>query len=297
MSGAPTTSELLQWSSAHSTPGAEPPVQREPIDPKWLEVIMGKEDSARMKDCMVIISDTSISIDEREAAFDEFEMLVESLDNANDLRPLKLWKPLLDILSSDAEPKMRMFAAWVMGTAVQNNPKAQDDFIAAGGLEPILNALKTDKDAEVRAKAMHCISSTIRQSPKALEAFTEKNGMATLVSVVMDGDARLLKRAMFLIRSLVEEETPEVAEKAAQAAQENNVPDMAVDLLMSETQDLDLVEKCLQLLAALATKYPDTISPDLRERIRDEALPLIRRNFGTDDAIPDELLQQLQSAL
>jgi hypothetical protein len=29
-------------------------------------------------------------------------------------------------MTLDAEPKMRAFAAWIIGTAIQNNPKAQE---------------------------------------------------------------------------------------------------------------------------------------------------------------------------
>ncbi|TPX58685.1 hypothetical protein PhCBS80983_g02960 [Powellomyces hirtus] len=288
-------SELLQWGTAHSTPGAVP-ANREPIDPKWLEVILGKEDSVRMKECMEIIQDAEKSVHEKEAAFDEFEMLVESLDNANDLRPLKLWAPLIEIVSTSPEPKLRMYAAWVMGTAVQNNFKAQDDFMAAGGLDPILKVLASDTDADVRGKALHCISSAIRQNSAAIGAFMAKNGVAALVSVALDGDARLLKRAIFLIRSLIEEEAPEVAAKAAQAAQENSVPEMAADLMMSETQDTDLVEKCLELLSVLAVKYPNTLSAELRERIKDELIPSVV-NAVNEGTIAEDILERLKSAI
>lgn len=62
-------------------------------------------------------------------ALDELEMLVESIDNANDLQPLKLWPELLNILLASKEPEIRVNVAWVMGTAVQNNDRAQQDVI------------------------------------------------------------------------------------------------------------------------------------------------------------------------
>jgi hypothetical protein len=89
-------------------------------------------------------------LDEQLAAFDELQMvlyihisiyhcdfiylfylnacqLVESIDNSNDLRPLALWQPIMNILSSHKSSKMRMYAAWVIGTALQNNETAQKD--------------------------------------------------------------------------------------------------------------------------------------------------------------------------
>ncbi|KAJ3157543.1 hsp70 nucleotide exchange factor fes1 [Geranomyces michiganensis] len=284
-------SELLQWGTAHSTPGDVRPTI-EPIDPKWLDVILGKEDAIRMKDCMEVIQSTGKSLADKETAFDELEMLVESLDNANDLRPLKLWEPLIEIVSNNEEPTLRKFAAWVMGTAVQNNGRAQQDFLAVGGLDPVLKALADDADSDVRGKALHC---AIRQNPSAIEAFMEKNGVAVLAAVASDGDARLLKRAVFLIRSLIEEESPAVAAKVAEAACANSVPEMAADLMMSEKDDVDLTEK---LLTAIASTYPQGLSAEFKARIKDELIPSVKHAMSDDEpVVSSELLQRLEAAL
>jgi hsp70-interacting protein len=50
--------------------------------------------------------------------------MIELIDNANNMAVLKLWQPLLDLLQSPS-PKIVTQALWIMGTAVQNNPKAQ----------------------------------------------------------------------------------------------------------------------------------------------------------------------------
>jgi hypothetical protein len=97
--------------------------------------------------------------------------LIEGIDNANNLVPLNLWKPLVELLKHDEyhtcvnkslsylilclrvvlyrcphtpgrhtsdlwkplvellkhdEAEIRRMAAWCVGTAVQNNPQAQD---------------------------------------------------------------------------------------------------------------------------------------------------------------------------
>lgn len=46
------------------------------------------------------------------------------LDNANNMAILKLWQPLLALLEDDQQPVIA-HACWIMGTAVQNNLKAQ----------------------------------------------------------------------------------------------------------------------------------------------------------------------------
>lgn len=66
-----------------------------------------------------------VSLDDKLVAFDNFEQLIESLDNANNMEPLGLWSPLVGLLAH-REPDMRRMAAWCVGTAVQNNEKSQD---------------------------------------------------------------------------------------------------------------------------------------------------------------------------
>jgi hsp70-interacting protein len=65
-------------------------------------------------------------LEDRVVAFDNFHMILEKLDNANNLTPLKLWEPLLEELESEEED-MRMMAAWCISTAVQNNKRTQDE--------------------------------------------------------------------------------------------------------------------------------------------------------------------------
>lgn len=78
-----------------------------------------------MRESMKAITDKSISLENREVAFDNFEQLIENLDNANNIAALGLWEPLVGQLGSE-EKEMRIMAAWCIGTAVQNNSKAQD---------------------------------------------------------------------------------------------------------------------------------------------------------------------------
>ncbi|KAJ3079142.1 hsp70 nucleotide exchange factor fes1, partial [Quaeritorhiza haematococci] len=138
MSGKPlVASDLLHWATAitaatkkedTTTDNSEALKNREKIDPKWLDVILGKDDAVRMRECVDVIKNSEKTEEDKVVAFDELEMLVESLDNANDLRPLNLWTPIIDVLKSDElSPRLRMHAAWVLGTAVQNNAKAQED--------------------------------------------------------------------------------------------------------------------------------------------------------------------------
>lgn len=45
-----------------------------------------------------------------------------------DLQKLQLWEPLQSLLTSDnASPEIKTAVLWIIGTALQNNPAAQDD--------------------------------------------------------------------------------------------------------------------------------------------------------------------------
>lgn len=60
-------------------------------------------------------------------------------DNANNLENLKLWTPLIGQLAAP-EPAMRYMAAWVCGTAVQNNLKSQENVCFSNPL-PVFSLL------------------------------------------------------------------------------------------------------------------------------------------------------------
>ena len=124
--------QLLKWSiensvatesSANSTSNSAP---SRPLDAAALKVLMGgPSDADMMKESMAAIQDPAVVASEKLVAFDNFEQLIESIDNANNLEALGLWTPLVRLLE-DAEGELRRMAAWCVGTAVQNNPKGQE---------------------------------------------------------------------------------------------------------------------------------------------------------------------------
>ena len=120
-------SNLLKWgieNSSTATPSPDAPPPR-PLDPAILQAIFGgPSDADLMKQSMAAILSPDITLDNKLTAFDNFEQLIESIDNANNLEPLGLWTPLVELLKNE-EGQLRRMAAWCVGTAVQNNEKAQ----------------------------------------------------------------------------------------------------------------------------------------------------------------------------
>ncbi|KAJ3333307.1 hsp70 nucleotide exchange factor fes1, partial [Kappamyces sp. JEL0680] len=176
--------------------------------------------------CVDIIVDKEKTLVEKTSAFDELELLVEQSDNAN----------------GTLEEELRMFAAWTMGTAVQNNFKAQQ---ACLNLTAVLAAIRNNKDN--------------------FDAFININGLKICIDVCKEGDSALLKRMLFFFTALLQdmEEEPVVAETTVRAIDEHGLVDMVVQALSSQDPQ---VEEYLQWLLLMATNYPATVE-DCKDKL------------------------------
>jgi hsp70-interacting protein len=172
--------ELLRWGIENSAstqngtttqaPSAESTSSRG-LNPEILaQLLGGPSDADRMKEAMsaIVAPLDQVDIENKKTAWDNFEQLIENLDNANNMEPLGLWKPLVQQLSS-SEAEMRKWAAWCISTAVQNNIKSQEKLLSEGGV-PLLGKLATeDENRDVRKKAVSALSSAVRNFQPALD--------------------------------------------------------------------------------------------------------------------------------
>lgn len=83
-----------------------------------------KSDGDYMKESMAVIQNPEAELENRVVAFENFQLLIENLDNANLMEPLGLWTPLVEQLDNE-NAELRELAAWSCGTAVQNNIRTQ----------------------------------------------------------------------------------------------------------------------------------------------------------------------------
>lgn len=148
-----------------------------PIDPEVLASLFGGPSEAElMKAAIEVITDPSpeVTLENRLIAFDNFEQLIENLDNANLLEKLSLWSPLLSVLEHEEE-EMRFFAAWCVGTAVQNNEKTQERLLAMGGVPKLVKlAMQEGETSKVRKKAVYALSSAVRNYQPAMDVAAEE---------------------------------------------------------------------------------------------------------------------------
>ncbi|EXJ79731.1 hypothetical protein A1O3_08014 [Capronia epimyces CBS 606.96] len=170
----PTLNSLLKWGIENSEPSASAQDQpaREPrgLSADALRALMGgPSDADLMREAIAIVqsSDPEVTHDAKMIAFDNFEQLIENLDNANNMEPLGLWTPLLSQLDSPVADLRRM-AAWCLGTAVQNNEKAQERLLGLNGIEKLCRMALGDEDKATRRKAVYALSSGVRNYQPAM---------------------------------------------------------------------------------------------------------------------------------
>jgi hypothetical protein len=180
--------ELLKWSientdATRNDPAAPAPTSQ--LTPEVMAALMGGPSEADlMKASMEIISsaDGSASLEDKLIAFDNFEQLIENLDNANNMANLSLWTPLLEQLRS-VESDVRKMAAWCVGTAVQNNQRTQEKLLTMGGIPTLVDiATKSDEPEDVRRKAIYALSSAVRNYQPSMDLLSDeltKRGEAT----------------------------------------------------------------------------------------------------------------------
>ncbi|KAE8388829.1 hsp70 nucleotide exchange factor fes1 [Aspergillus alliaceus] len=169
---------LLKWSITNSTsqqsdnPNASnntPNATARGLTPEMLSALFGgPSDADLMKAAMEALHSDEVDLENKLIAFDNFEQLIESIDNANNLEPLGLWTPLVGLLKHE-EAEMRRMAAWCIGTAVQNNEKAQDKLIVFNAVPTLVALSTTEPNPAARKKAVYALSSAVRNYQPAMD--------------------------------------------------------------------------------------------------------------------------------
>ncbi|KAJ7699299.1 nucleotide exchange factor Fes1-domain-containing protein [Mycena rosella] len=202
---------LLRWGIENSTTGTDatnpPPAPRQDLDPAIIDMILGKSDAELMKEDMAVATDNSQSESSRIDALDHLEMLIEQIDNANNIEKLQMWTPLQSLITSAPTSSIKMQALWVIGTALQNNPAAQDAYFAHDPL-PVLAGFLTpspSSTAQTRSKAIYTMSGLLKHNAPAVAALSrpDVDGWAKLGHALQDPDLGVRRKALFLLSTLL----------------------------------------------------------------------------------------------
>lgn len=196
--------KLLHWSIANSQGDSEAISRAGQPDPELLKQLFGGgvDEPTLMKHAMAVIINPEADLENKLTALDNFEMLIENLDNANNIENLKLWEPLISALG-DKEAEVRANVLSIIGTAVQNNEKSQENFIKhQGALEGVLKLAGDVSEAlQVRTKAFYTLSNLVRHNVEIYNEFDKLNGLKIISPVLKDetGNEKLKLRAMALL--------------------------------------------------------------------------------------------------
>ncbi|GAA5914318.1 Hsp70 nucleotide exchange factor FES1 [Sporobolomyces salmoneus] len=251
------TQSLLRWGIEHAAPGALAQTAQEVKDGKRpdlstdvLKQIMGTSDADRMRECLQVIEgnwvdregkgemkkNEEITDEDKYRAWDDLEMLVEDLDNANDLKSIGGWEPIVKHLS-DPDDEIVLRACWVCGTAVQNNPRSLETFLTHNPLPTLLQILtSSNATIETRSKALYCLSSTLKHCEPAVEIFSAPplNGFEILSSrLLQDPSQKIRTKTVFLLAQLVSQSSKPL--ELAQKLRENKVIQVVLDSLDEKT--------------------------------------------------------------
>jgi len=178
----------------------------------------GKSDADRMREAIAAVNKSAEPLHHKEYSLDLILFCIEDIDNALDFIKIEGGlQTLVDLLASD-QPSLRLGGAWILGTLVQNNPKAQHAVFETGCLSTLLGLIKTDTVVDVRRKALLAVSALVRGFSLAADRFIEQeNGFVFLANLVNSGrdqadgmtslvDPTIQKRALFLLTHLLREE-------------------------------------------------------------------------------------------
>lgn len=250
--------KLLKWSlnAANAPEGT----QVEQPDPKLLsELFGGKDEVQQMKDNMTVILHPEAEKEDKLTALDNFEMLIENLDNANNIEPLGMWQHLIGLLDSHDEDIRRM-ACWIIGTAVQNNPPAQKHLLESRPLEAIPKLLGVFADpstpSSVQIKALYALTSELGHNEAAYDAFVLADGWTTIENLLNNEkfgkDPKVRARTISLLRVLLTIEPLESRYSAfRESANGTLVPTLVGPLHLHVSAFPDVRDRTLGLISIL----------------------------------------------
>lgn len=223
----PVQSSLLRWGIEHSDPEALQRAAEEAskdqakcstkFDKDLIEHILGKDDAVHIKEQMAVFLDESLDQSDREVAFENLEMLLESIDNAKDMKPLGQWDLLCPIiLQRPVSGLAQQQPAWfvsrilsVMALCAQNNPIVQSHLGERGLVEQAVEILKIAElfDVVILRKTVLLISALVQHHRVNYDRFQAARGFSALEDLLNsrngDLDENLQLRIAFFVRSLM----------------------------------------------------------------------------------------------
>ena len=246
----------MHWSIVNAQEDKEAIAKVGQPDPKLLQQLFGgggPDDPTLMREAMAVVRNQEAELENRLVAMDNFEMLIENLDNANNIENMKLWTPLLETLS-DSEEDLRAAALSVIGTAAQNNEPTQNAFSKQeeGLMKIIQLANDTKEPLNVRLKAFYALSNLIKNHTVLATEFLKSQGLDIIAPVLSDPSSKpkLKTRAVSLLNAFLS--SVEITEGLISTLRADGVAEAAICCLRSDSE-VSIVDRVLNFLSQLIT--------------------------------------------
>lgn len=283
--------KLLHWSIAASQGDKDAIEKAGKPDPKLLQQLFGggpnpMDDPKLMVENMKLIMNEEADLENKLISIDNFEMLIENLDNANNIENLKLWDPLFKILEFN-EQELVAGSLSIIGTAVQNNVNSQDNFLKYdGGLRKIIN-LANDKEQSfnVRVKALYALSNLVRNHEELCQLFAKENGLDIIAPILNDSTvkSKLKMRAIALVTAYIS--TVKINDELVELLRKDQVITSIISALQTEN-DINIIDRVLAFLAQLISngvKFNENELKSLNEGF--EKIKPIKDRLNEDDLL------------
>lgn len=254
--------KLLQWSIAQQSGDKDAMDRIGQPDPKMLEQLFGGPDEPTlMKQAIVILNNPEASDENKLVALENFEMLIENLDNANNIENMKMWPSIIDQLSS-SKSEFQVLAASIVGIATQNNPNSQEAFLKhENGLQELSRILGDPQSSEeVVMKALFAVSSLVRNCAAACNQFVKLGGWK-LINISEKHSHKLLLRKLSLVSALLSEGNNDLTK--AQIRADKIVESMSTVLV--NDGHLGCIEKVLNIIAVLRSSGYEFSSEEVEQ--------------------------------
>jgi hsp70-interacting protein len=131
----PALNNLLKWGIQNSeasrndaSVAPKPPKPMSESDRAALEQLLGgggPSDADLMAQSLDVVENDEATAEAKYIAFENFELMIQNIDNANNMENRGLWTRVIKQLENE-DPEIRVWAAWCCSTAVQNNIRSQE---------------------------------------------------------------------------------------------------------------------------------------------------------------------------
>lgn len=223
-------------------------------DYEWLREAMKsfETDAQKIQKLLDIVKKEETSEEQKHAAFEELQFLVEDLDNASDFTKLEGLSVTLQLIQQTTSESVRVWALWLLATAVQNHKAVQEAALAIEGcLSTVVTLLKSATSPLVKQKALYAIIGLVKDNKPAQQEFVKLGGVDNLVALLDHPEPPTRMKSAFLLTRLLDTTSPSIASDDKVVATFMELRALALLVAMVDDPNDDAREKAVALLIRL----------------------------------------------